>query len=153
MRRLTPCSGTMLDGSAGPGPPGTHDGERRRLHADLPQLYAAAAGTDCDAAVRSLFADASDYDVWAARWRERITVDTVDPDTRCATMQAVSPAFMPRNHMVEAAPDAAVARQDFAPFEELLEVLSRPYEDRPHREHYAVPPTSEERVQQTFWGT
>ena len=46
-------------------------------------------------------------------------------------MRAVNPAFIPRNHLVEAALHAAVERQDFAPFEELLEVLSRPYEDRP----------------------
>jgi uncharacterized protein YdiU (UPF0061 family) len=97
-------------------------------------LCTAAAGTDGDAAVRSLFADASAYDAWAARWRERITDDTMDPDTRCATMQAVNPAFIPRNHIVEAVLDAAVARQDFARFEELLEVLSRPYEDRPRYE-------------------
>ena len=68
-------------------------------------------------------------------------------------MQAVNPAFIPRNHIVEAALDAAVARQDFAPFEELLEVLSRPYEDSPRYERYALPPTSKERVQQTFCGT
>ena len=117
------------------------------------RLCAAAAGTEGDAAVRSLFADASAYDAWAVRWRERITADTVDPDTRCAIMQAVNPAFIPRNHIVEAALDAAVARQDFAPFEELLEVLSRPYEDSPRYERYALPPTSKERVQQTFCGT
>jgi serine/tyrosine/threonine adenylyltransferase len=116
-------------------------------------LCTAAAGTEGDAAVRSLFADASAYDAWAVRWRERITDDTMDPDTRCATMQAVNPAFIPRNHIVEAVLDAAVARQDFARFEELLEVLSRPYEDRPRHERYAFPPTSEERVQQTFCGT
>jgi serine/tyrosine/threonine adenylyltransferase len=117
------------------------------------RLCAAAAGTEGDAAVRSLFADASAYDAWAVRWRERITADTVDLGTRCATMQAVNPAFIPRNHVVEAALDAAVARQDFAPFEELLEILSRPFEDRPHHERYALPPTPEERVQQTFCGT
>jgi serine/tyrosine/threonine adenylyltransferase len=54
---------------------------------------------------------------------------------------------------VEAALDAAVAREDFAPFEELLEVLSRPYEERPGCERYAAPPAPKERVQQTFCGT
>jgi protein adenylyltransferase len=68
-------------------------------------------------------------------------------------MRAVNPAVIPRNHIVEAALDAAVARQDFAPFEELLDVLSRPHEDQPAYERYAVPPTPEERVRQTFCGT
>jgi uncharacterized protein YdiU (UPF0061 family) len=54
---------------------------------------------------------------------------------------------------VEAALNAAVERQDFVPFEELLEVLSQPYEDRPGFESYAMLPTPEERVHQTFCGT
>ena len=38
-------------------------------------------------------------------------------------------------------------------FEQLLEVLSRPFEERPGYERYATPPVPEERVQQTFCGT
>ena len=38
-------------------------------------------------------------------------------------MRAVNPAFIPRNHRVEAVIEAAVSRDDFAPFEELLTVL------------------------------
>jgi uncharacterized protein YdiU (UPF0061 family) len=48
---------------------------------------------------------------------------------------------------------AAVERDDFGPFEELLEVLSRPFEDQPAFAHYAEPPQSHERVHQTFCGT
>ena len=40
------------------------------------RLCAAAAGTEGDAAVRSLFADASAYDAWAVRWRERKSLRT-----------------------------------------------------------------------------
>ena len=49
---------------------------------------------------------------------------------------------MPRDHIVEAAFDAAIAHQEFAPFEEPLEVLSRRYEDRRRYEHYAARPCS-----------
>ena len=42
-------------------------------------------------------------------------------------MRAVNPAFIPRNHRVEAVIEAAVNSDDFAPFEELLTVLSKPY--------------------------
>jgi uncharacterized protein YdiU (UPF0061 family) len=79
--------------------------------------------------------------------------DTIDPDARSAGMRAVNPAYIPRNHLVEAALDAAVTRQDFAPFEQLLEVVSRPFEERAGCERYAAPPAPEERVQQTFCGT
>jgi len=65
----------------------------------------------------------------------------------------VNPAYIPRYHLVEAALDAAVSRQDFAPFEQLLEVLSHPFEERSGHERYSEPPAPEERVQQTFCGT
>jgi serine/tyrosine/threonine adenylyltransferase len=83
---------------------------------------------------------------------QRLNEDNADPEARLAAMRSVNPANIPRNHFVKAALDAAVARQDFAPFEEFLEVLSRPYEDRPGYERYALPPAPEERVQ-TFCGT
>jgi uncharacterized protein YdiU (UPF0061 family) len=68
-------------------------------------------------------------------------------------MRAANPAFIPRNHVVEAALEAAVWRQDFQPFEELLDVVSRPYEDRPGLERYATPARPEECVSRTFCGT
>jgi uncharacterized protein YdiU (UPF0061 family) len=68
-------------------------------------------------------------------------------------MRAVNPAFIPRNHRVEAAIAAAQERSDFAPFEELLEVLRAPYEDRRAFAPYADPPKPEEVVRQTFCGT
>ena len=43
----------------------------------------------------------------------------------------VNPAFIPRNHRVEAVIQAAVNNDDYAPFEELLTVLSKPFEDQP----------------------
>jgi uncharacterized protein YdiU (UPF0061 family) len=68
-------------------------------------------------------------------------------------MRMTSPAFIPRNHIVEAALDAAAEEDDFQPFEELLDVVSRPYEDRPALERYATPARPDEYVTQTFCGT
>jgi protein adenylyltransferase len=68
-------------------------------------------------------------------------------------MRAVNPAFIPRNHRVEAVIAAAVNNDDFAPFEELLAVLATPFEDQPAFAAYAEPPQPEERVLQTFCGT
>ena len=117
------------------------------------RLCDAAAGPEGDAAVRALFADAGTYDAWAARWRQRLMEDSREPAARGAAMRAVNPAFIPRNHLVEAALAAATERQDLGPFEELLEVVTRPYEDRPGLERYAWPPGPGERVHQTFCGT
>jgi uncharacterized protein YdiU (UPF0061 family) len=112
----------------------------------------------CDAAdgndgVRELFADPSAWDVWAVGWRRRLGEEKASSGERRAAMQGASPAFIPRNHVVEAALDAAIERKDFQPFEELLDVVSRPYEDRPEMERYATPARPEECVLQTFCGT
>jgi uncharacterized protein YdiU (UPF0061 family) len=66
---------------------------------------------------------------------------------RCARQSG----FIPRNHRVEAVISAAV-NNDYAPFEELLTVLSKPYEDQPQFAAYAEPPLPEQRVLQTFCG-
>ena len=117
------------------------------------RLCDAAAAPEGDAGVRALFKDAGAYDEWAARWRQRLREEPGEAKEHRAAMQAVNPAFIPRNHLVEAALDAAVSRGELGPFEELLEVLSRPYEDRPGFERYAAPPEPEQRVYQTFCGT
>ncbi len=88
-----------------------------------------------------LFADPGAYDAWAVAWRRRLEEEPVSSARqRAAAMRMANPAFIPRNHLVEAALDAASGRQDFQPFEELLDVVSRPYEDRPGLERYATPP-------------
>jgi len=118
------------------------------------RLCDAAAEPHGDAGVRKLFANPAAFDVWAVGWRQRLAQEEgVSGEERAAAMRRVSPAFIPRNHVVQAALDAGVEHGDFQPFEELLEVTSRPYEDRPHLERFAAPARPEERVRQTFCGT
>jgi serine/tyrosine/threonine adenylyltransferase len=117
------------------------------------RLCDAAAEPHNDADVRNLFTDPASFDTWAADWKKRLEVEPHSGAERAAAMRLANPAFIPRNHIVEAALDAAVERKDFGLFEQLLEVTSRPYEDRPHFERYAAPARSEERVLQTFCGT
>jgi serine/tyrosine/threonine adenylyltransferase len=116
-------------------------------------LSEAARDAAYDQKVRQLFADPAAYDDWAARWRQRIKDEPQPPAERAIAMRAVNPAFIPRNHRIEAVIDAAVAGDDFAPFEELVNVLSKPYEDQPAMSAYADPPKPHQRVLQTFCGT
>ncbi|MFT4111602.1 protein adenylyltransferase SelO [Silvibacterium sp.] len=117
------------------------------------RLCHAAAGAQEDEGVRRQFADAGDYDAWAADWRRRLQDEPVSAEVRAAAMRSANPAYIPRNHVVEAALDAAVERQDFQPFEDLLKVLSHPYEERSGLERYLTPARPEEAVSQTFCGT
>ena len=117
------------------------------------RLADAAAGPEGDEEVRALFADANAYDSWATAWRHRLQQEPTSTQDRTTTMRMASPAFIPRNHLVEEALEAAVNRQDFQPFEKLLEVVTRPYEDSPHLERYSKPASPEERILHTFCGT
>jgi uncharacterized protein YdiU (UPF0061 family) len=90
---------------------------------------------------------------WTRAWRSRLAHDPQLPADRARAMRTANPAYIPRNHRVEAAIAAATEHADFEPFNELLQVWSRPYEDQPGRETYLTPPLPAERVLQTFCGT
>jgi uncharacterized protein YdiU (UPF0061 family) len=126
-------------------------------HADFTltfrSLCKAVDNPNADAEVRGLFDNPAAYDSWAQRWRQRLADEPQKGPTRRAAMEAVNPAFIPRNHRVEAALSAAAEHGDFGPFEDLMTVLSRPYEDQPAFAAYADPPRPEQRVCQTFCGT
>jgi uncharacterized protein YdiU (UPF0061 family) len=111
-----------------------------------------AAGEVADDKARDQFTDPTAFDEWATRWRKRLADEPQSPAERQAAMRSVNPAFIPRNHRIEAVIRAAV-NDDYAPFEELLTVLSKPFEDQPEYAAYAEPPLPEQRVTQTFCGT
>ena len=67
-------------------------------------------------------------------------------------MNSKNPAYIPRNHQVEAAIQAAM-EGDYSYFNRMADVLATPYEySEAHRE-FTLPPTPEEEVQRTFCGT
>ena len=106
---------------------------------------AAAPGKECS--LRELFRAPDGIDAWLRAWRERLT------PAEASVMRSVNPAFIPRNHLVEEAIAAATTRADFNPFERLLDVITRPFDDQPGQEVYALPPRPEQVVHQTFCGT
>lgn len=112
-----------------------------------------ASQAEDNAAARSQFDEPSVFDDWAVKWRQRLSEEEGDKNTRREAMRAVNPLFIPRNHLVEEAISAAVNEEDFSPFEKLLDVLSTPFEDRPGYDRYAEPPQPDQVVHQTFCGT
>jgi uncharacterized protein YdiU (UPF0061 family) len=96
---------------------------------------------------------ASEAHGWLDRWRARLVLEPMAAAERRAAMRAVNPAFIPRNHRVEAALDAASERHDMAPFNELLALVQRPFDDHPGYEAWLLPPADHERVLATFCGT
>jgi uncharacterized protein YdiU (UPF0061 family) len=106
-----------------------------------------------DGPVRGLFENPEAFDQWAVHWRRRLLADNRSDSEREADMRQANPVFIPRNHRVEEVIRAAEDDNDLAPFEKLLSVLARPYDDQPGSERYATPPQPDEVVQQTFCGT
>lgn len=105
-----------------------------------------------DSAVRSMIADAR-LDDWIARWRRRLDDEGAMPADVAAAMDRVNPLYIPRNHLVEEALDAA-GRGDLSPFTELLAVVTDPFDTRDGRERYATPPDDAfAATYQTFCGT
>jgi len=92
-------------------------------------------------------------DAWLQRWRHLLRNDPADIHVRHEAMVKANPVFIPRNHLVEQALDAAVSERDFKPFHRLVDVLERPFDYDPDLAHFAMPPRDEEIVRQTFCGT
>ena len=113
---------------------------------------AAEGGAEADARVGELFADPAAFTQWVLKWRQRLAAEDAGPADRAAAMKSVNPAFIPRNHRIQAVIEAAQSG-DFKPFEELTAVLSKPYEDQPGYVRYLDPPRPDEVVHRTFCGT
>ncbi len=68
-------------------------------------------------------------------------------------MDLANPIYIPRNHIVEAALTSA-SWGDMAPFDELLDAVTRPFEQRAGLDRYAEAPSSESSSgYRTFCGT
>ena len=105
---------------------------------------ALSAGT-----ARAMFTEPGPFDAWAAR-REALL-----PAGRAAVaaaMDRVNPCYIPRNHHVEEAL-AQAELGDMGPFHRLLDVISRPFDQRPGLDHYTGPAPPGGAPHVTYCGT
>lgn len=84
------------------------------------------------------------FRTWARSWLE------LQPNA--AAMDAVNPVYIPRNHLVEEALDAAGA-DDLQPLSDLLSAVTAPYDERPGLDRYAAGAPPEFGAYVTFCGT
>src|SRR4029078_8988346 len=76
------------------------------------RLSDAAGSVPAEADLRSLFGDEQSFGTWAERWRSRLMLEPIHENERRARMRAVNPAFIPRNHRIEAMIEAAGEHND-----------------------------------------
>jgi uncharacterized protein YdiU (UPF0061 family) len=119
----------------------------RRNHVDLTSFFrhlGTAARGDAGPA-REMVLHLAAFDAWAEVWRGL----GPDPDV----MDRANPVYIPRNHLVEEALDAATAG-DLEPVQRLLDAVTRPFDVRPGLERYAAPaPGDFGATYRTFCGT
>jgi protein adenylyltransferase len=112
-------------------------------HTSFYRVLGRAARGDLEPA-RGLFIDLAAFDGWLARWQ------TLGPDADA--MDRVNPVYIPRNHLVEEALDAATTG-DLEPLSLLLSAVTAPYDERPGLERYAEPAPQDFGAYRTFCGT
>ena len=117
----------------------------RAQKVDFTRFFRAlSAGT-----ARTMFTEPEPFDAWAAR---RAAALPADRATVAAAMDRVNPVYIPRNHRVEEALGQA-ALGEMGPFHRLLEVVSRPFDERPGLEDYAGPAPAGGAPYVTYCGT
>jgi uncharacterized protein YdiU (UPF0061 family) len=105
-----------------------------------------------DAPLRSMIDDER-LDAWIARWRQRLDGERAVHADVADAMDRINPLYIPRNHLVEEALEAA-GNGDLSPFTELLDAVTNPFVSRDGHERYATPPDDEFTANyQTFCGT
>lgn len=110
------------------------------------------AATEASERLRDLFVDPTALDGWLARWQDRLSGEAATSLEIKTRMDGVNPLYIPRNHKVEEALEAAETG-DYQPVRNLLQVLSGPYEEQPGHEAYGEPAPDSFGPYRTFCGT
>ena len=117
----------------------------RLQQVDFTRFFRAlSAGT-----ARTLFTEPEPFDAWAARREALLPAERA---AVAAAMDRVNPVYIPRNHRVEEALTAA-AKGEMGPFRRLVDVVSRPFQERPGLEDYASPAAADRGPYVTYCGT
>ena len=106
-----------------------------------------------DSSFKQQFLEHKQISQWLKKWNELIKDQNLAKKEIALSMGSSNPVFIPRNHLVERAIEAAVENNDFSEMKTLLTILSKPYEEQSKYGEYMKPPKPLEVVHQTFCGT
>ena len=114
-------------------------------------LSRAATGNDVPAQIQ--FKDQAGINDWLNRWRPRLDSQEKSATEIAENMDRINPIYIPRNHKVEEALEAAVDNQNMTPFNDLLELLKNPFQEIDGKDGYTLPASDHSAPYQTFCGT
>ncbi|MCS5709911.1 protein adenylyltransferase SelO family protein [Candidatus Berkiella aquae] len=89
---------------------------------------------------------------WCQSWQARLATQGLSLQEVTHLMKMKNPALIPRNHQVDKALKRAITG-DLSWFNRCLEAYQEPYHDNPKFDDLRQPPTSEEKIGETFCGT
>ncbi|MBU3577963.1 YdiU family protein [Polynucleobacter sp. UK-Kesae-W10] len=90
-------------------------------------------------ALRDQFIDRNAIDQWFGEYLQRLQREVLGDEARSAAMNLINPKYILRNHLAQAAIEKAQAK-NFAETHRLLKILSRPFDEQPEHEDYALTP-------------
>ena len=106
-----------------------------------------------DRQLMELFQPRVGIEEWSRSWLSRLEAESRDVELVAREMDRRNPIYIPRNHLVDEALEAAAAG-DIGTFDTLLEVVTSPFDARADRQMFAGPaPESFDSTFQTFCGT
>jgi hypothetical protein len=113
-------------------------------HADFTNFFRAlsrlsVASTPYDDVVAGFFPNRAEWYEWQQRYRDRLAAESAEDGPRNDAMLRVNPHYVLRNHLAQAAIEAAQQR-DYSELERLHGVLRAPFDERPGFEAYASAP-------------
>lgn len=127
-------------------------GDTALVHSLLEWMHLAKADfTNTFAALSQPAAD-EDFRQWQETWQARLARQPQSPGQSAELRRAHNPAFIPRNHLVEAAL-AAGQQGDLGPMERFLEILAAPYDHTRDAPEYRAPDPAGGTHYKTFCGT
>ncbi len=89
--------------------------------------------------LRDTFIERIRFDQWADDYGQRLKSESRDRKDRQASMQLINPKYVLRNYMVQTSIVKAENR-DYGEIDNLLRLLTRPFDEQPEMESYAQEP-------------
>lgn len=90
---------------------------------------------------------------WRKTWEEKVAGREGGKEAALNLMRKTNPQVIPRNHMTEAALEAAEENGDLGPFQELIEAIRHAYDHSEADLRFTQPPPGGDAEYRTFCGT
>nr|CAA6822958.1 MAG: Selenoprotein O and cysteine-containing homologs [uncultured Thiotrichaceae bacterium] len=85
---------------------------------------------------------AEDFRQWQTHWHQRLETEKQSEAYRQSLILAANPIYIPRNHLVEEVIRSAEDHNELKPFNDLIELLKKPFEKQNTPDKYTqAPPT------------